>query len=213
MTILPLTYLGGIEWFEYFTGGDCIIDVGENWVKQTSRNRAEILTANGIATLTVPVHGYGLKIAAKDVRIDNTRRWQHIHRTSIVSAYRNSAFFDHYEERFANVYAKKTEFLIDLNLELLDIVISVLRLNDAVEISDNYVVASSEDIDLRGKKALRRVVSPTGELHESFGFKEYTQVFYDRMPFVPGLSIIDLLFCEGPGAREIVMRGGRLAIP
>ncbi len=54
MTILPLTYLGGVEWFARLAQDDCVIDVGENWVKQTARNRAEIMTANGVAALTVP---------------------------------------------------------------------------------------------------------------------------------------------------------------
>jgi hypothetical protein len=207
MTILPLTYLGGVEWFARLAassassvaaGADagvpcrCVIDVGENWVKQTSRNRAEILTANGVAALTVPVHGYGQKIRTKDVRIDNSKRWQHTHWTSIVSAYRGSPYFDHYEERFAPVYERRFEFLTDLNLELLGIVTNALGMDAAsIRISEDYIVAAAEDVDLRGKKALRR------DGAQGVSFRGYTQVFYDRVPFVPGLSIVDLLFCEG----------------
>ncbi len=129
MTILPLTYLGNTEWFARLLAGDCIVDVGENWLKQTARNRCDILTANGVASLTVPVHGYGRKIAAKDIRIDGSKRWQHQHWTSLVSAYKNSPFFDHYEARFAAVYtARRFDFLVDLNLELLGIVTAVLGL-------------------------------------------------------------------------------------
>ena len=131
----------------------------------------------------------------------------------MVSAYRNSAFFDHYEERLAPVYAKKFDFLTDLNIELLNILTSTLKLDGAMKISEHYITASPDDLDLRGKKALRRGAStPAGEttLHRDDlpglkpDFQEYTQVFHDRMAFVPGLSIIDLLFCEGPAALEFL---------
>jgi hypothetical protein len=206
-------------------GGDCVIDLGENWVKQTARNRAEILTAGGVAALTVPVHGgnahggnSGAKIRIEDVRIDNSKRWQHIHWVSMVSAYRNSPFFDHYEERFAPVYAaaKRFDFLIDLNLELLDIVLAALGFGGGSEglgspfrLSGEYVAASPGDLDLRGKKSLRRPGTP----EHGFHLREYTQVFADRMHFTPGLSIVDLLFCEGPSARKLLQTPKLLQAP
>ncbi len=221
MTILPITYLGGIEWFSRLARGGCVIDLGENWVKQSVRNRAEILTAGGVAALTVPVHGYGGKIATEQVRIDNSKRWQHTHWASIVSAYRNSPYFDHYEERFAPVYARKFDFLVDLNLELLGIVTAALGLDGVVKLSGDYVAAESGDIDLRGKKAFRRAESvpadmalqgtvPSNPPSGSVCFQEYIQVFADRGPFITGLSIVDLLFCEGPSARELLLPRDRL---
>jgi hypothetical protein len=212
MTILPLTYLGGTEWFTHLAGGDCIIDTGENWVKQTMRNRAEILTANGVAPLTVPVHGGnahggngGAKIRIRDIRIDDSKRWRHTHWQSIVSAYRNSPYFDHYEDRFAPVYERRFDFLIDLNLELLDILIRAMGLAGAFTISEDYIAPSPDDLDLRGKKALRRPPPTASAIPaQNIVFEEYTQVFYDRMPFVPGLSIVDLLFCEGPSAGDFI---------
>ena len=232
MTILPLTYLGGIEWFAHLLAGGCVIDIGENWVKQTARNRCEILTSVGVAALTVPVHGYGAKIPTKDIRIDNSKRWQHQHWVSMVSAYRNSPFFDHYEGLFAPVYEKKLNYLADLNLELLNILTGLLDAGDAVKISETYVTAAPGDIDLMGKKALRRepprpsgtppregnttpplaVGVPTGYpstggegLSRPETLLKYTQVFSDRTEFVPGLSIIDLLFCEsGRVARRML---------
>jgi hypothetical protein len=305
MTILPLTYLGSTEWFARIVqgagygcgdrdgsgsgndghigggcnrGGGCVIDIGENWVRQTTRNRCEIMTSGGIATLTVPVHGgkgggvpgspgvggdrdrdrnwdigsFGSPTATKDIRIDNSKRWQHTHWTALVSAYRNSPYFDHYEERFAPVYAKKLNFLTDLNLELLNILTDILGIDAMPEISERYVVASPGDIDLRGKKALRRLNNLTPEFTENPEFPaifapensenavpgapvasispknavpavpgnaensvpatpengqktpKYTQVFSDRIEFTPGLSIVDLIFCEGRAALNLL---------
>ena len=204
MTILPLTYLGNTEWFARLAQGDCIIDIGENWVKQTSRNRCEIMTSGGAATLTVPVHGYGQKIATKDIRIDNSKNWQHRHWVSLVSAYRNSPYFDHYEEKFAPIYARKFNFLTDLNLFLFNNLTSVLKLGNAIEISENYIVASTEDVDMRGKKAFRMFNNLTSKTPIFPNFPEYIQVFSATRPFVGGLSIVDLLFCEGPSAVDFL---------
>lgn len=304
MTILPLAYLGSTEWFARLVQGDCIIDTGENWVKQTVRNRCDIMTSSGIATLTVPVHGYGRKIATRDVAIDNSKNWQHRHWVSIVSAYRNSPYFDHYEEKFAPVYSKKLNYLADLSLEMLSILTGILGVSDRVLISENYIVASPRDVDLRGKKEFRRLndltfnspdAPQTARNHskmaaehpgstpevtlesapesvpgitpeiacesapgstlgitsgstpgsvfgittksapesvpgitsgiarestleaspqlpraavetEEWAAPEYVQVFSDRMGFVPRLSIVDLLFCEGPAAADYLHR-------
>jgi hypothetical protein len=184
--------------------GGCVIDIGENWVKQTARNRCEIMTSGGVAALTVPVHGGSgggrggdpAKIQTKNVRIDNAKRWQHTHWRSITSAYRNSPFFDHYEDRFAPVYERRFEFLIDLDFELLAIVTSSLKLSGDTGVSTEWVAPAPGDIDLRGKKALRRGDEPSSP--------PYVQVFSERVAFAPGLSVIDILFNEGPAARDFI---------
>jgi hypothetical protein len=190
MTILPLTYLGSTAWFARLLAGDCIVDVHENWVKQTARNRLDIVTANGPATLTIPVHAYGAKIAARDVRIDNSKRWQHTHWGSLVAAYRNSPFFDHYAERFAPFYERRYDWLVDFNVELTRTMLTTLGVQaETLRLSEKYVEAHPEDIDLRSKKALRPEC-------ETLTLPTYTQVFADRMDFAPAMSIIDLVMCE-----------------
>jgi hypothetical protein len=190
MTILPLTYLGSTAYFARLLSGDCIVDIHENWVKQTARNRLDIVTAGGVAALTIPVHAYGAKIAVKDVRIDNSKRWQHAHWGSLVAAYRNSPFFDHYAERFAPFYERRFDWLVDFNVELTQTMLVTLGVGeDVLKLSEKYVEARSEEIDLRPKKALRPE-------YETLILPPYTQVFADRMEFIPYVSIIDLLLCE-----------------
>ncbi len=241
MTILPVTYLGPVDWFSCLVrgavgggvggviGGGCIIDVGENWVKQTVRNRCEIMTSGGVASLVVPVHAspvaepaIGGKTATKDVRIDNSKRWQHVHWNTLVSAYRGSPFFEHYEDRFAPIYERRFEFLIDLNFSLLEILLEALGLGElkscgGLIVARKWVAAGEGDLDLRGKKALRRSLSSLSTPADSYSSDtavtptsnrrittEYTQVFTDRLPFAGGLSIVDLLFCEGPAASTLL---------
>ncbi|MDR0907809.1 MAG: WbqC family protein [Rikenellaceae bacterium] len=213
MTVLPLTYLGSTAWFARlvagecatgeFVAGECVVDVHENWVKQTARNRCDIATAGGVASLTVPVHAAGAKIATRDVRIDNSKRWQHVHWGSLVAAYRNSPFFDHYAERFAPFYEQKYDWLVDFNVGLTRAVLTTLGLNeDVLRLSEKYVEARPEDIDLRGKKSLRPEC-------ETLVLPPYTQVFADRGEFAPNVSIIDLVMCESARGALSLLRMAR----
>jgi len=65
------------------------------------------------------------------------------------------------------------------------------------EFSQAYVAAAAGDTDLRPK---RRNEGP------AFIAEPYVQVFSDRMPFQPNLSVADLLFAEGPEAVSVLRR-------
>lgn len=200
MKILPLTYLGNTEWFAQLLGGDCVIDLGENYVKQSCRNRCEIYSANGVMPLTVNVvkGGSYKKKPMRDMRIDYSKRWQHQHWVSICSAYKKSPYFDHYAERFAPFYEKQYEFLADYNLELTSLMLSLLGVDGELPVSEKYMHPSESDIDLRGRLFL---ASESAPLTPS---PEYFQVFAERQPFVGGLSMLDLFFCEGREATNLL---------
>ncbi len=214
MIILPVTYLGPVEWWARLAGGaaggDVVVDVGERWVKQTARNRCEIMTAGGVRALVVPVHAGrpagGGRVRTREVRVDNSKRWQHVHWGAIEAAYGSAPFFEHYAGRFEEVYRRKWEWLVDLDEELMGIVAGALKMPGGEwRRSEEWVEAGKGDEDLRGKKALRRESGRArmedGVHGASYG-AEYVQVFADRQEFVGGLSVLDLLMCEGPEAGE-----------
>jgi hypothetical protein len=213
-TVLPLTYLGNTDWFGALCGGgDVVIDLGEHYVKQTYRNRCEVMTAGGVSSLTVDVvkGGSKEKKPVREMRIDGAKRWRHRHRETLVSAYGNSPFFDHYWERFAPCFEREWTFLADLNMFLLETALGCLRLSPQVRFSDVYVEAGADDVDFRG--AFEPLARGEESLYKKGGslaakafaeqkYPQYHQVFSDRHPFSPNLSIIDLIFCEGPSAAE-----------
>lgn len=210
VTILPLTYLGNIEYFSLLCSGeDVVIDLGENYVKQTYRNRCEIMTSGGVTPLTVNVvKGRSIrKQAVKDMRIDYSKRWQHQHKISLVSAYKNSPYFDHYWRHFEPFFEKEFMFLADLNAGLLEKAGEVLKMEKTWSYSQQYLTPSPSDNDLRGAFApIER--NPQGGIpatsNNSLCFKPYYQVFSEKYPFAPNLSVIDLIFCEGPAARSFL---------
>ena len=109
-TILPLTYWGSIEQFANLVQGgeEAIIDLGENYVKRSERNRTEIVTPTGGMVLSVPlVKANRPRTPMRDMRIDNSKRWQHQHWIAILSAYRSSPYFDYIADRIAPIYERE----------------------------------------------------------------------------------------------------------
>ncbi len=200
MTVLPLAYLGSVQYYTKLCFTDCVVDVHEHYIKQSMRNRCTILAAGGPADLTVPVARTpnDAKLSVRDTRIDYSRRWQHRHWTSLESAYRASPYFDHYADSLAPFFEKRWDFLYDLNAGLTAWMLEKLGCGAELRFSDGYITPGAEGVD-----DLRHSLSAKprlGRPDPAFRAEPYYQVFSDRMPFAPNLSAADLLFCEGPHA-------------
>ena len=200
MTILPIAYMPSVEYVARLLREECIIDLGEHYIKRSQRNRAQILSANGVMSLTVNVENANRpRQKIKDVRIYYSKRWQHQHWVSILSAYKSSPYFDHYAHLLEPYYKREWQYLADYNMEYLSTLLRLLGVDDKVNISEKYVAAREGDLDLR----------PKHNEGSTFVAEPYFQVFSDRMPFEANLSILDLLMCEGPQAvSAVLMRCG-----
>ena len=203
MVILPLTYWGNIEHFANLlqAGEEAVIDLGENYVKRSERNRTEIVTPTGGMVLSVPlVKANRPRTPMHKIRIDNSKRWQHQHWVSILSAYKSSPYFDHFAHRIEPFYRKEWKYLVDYNLEYTSTLLSLLGVNRELPLSKSYYEAQPDDLDLR----------PKHKESSTFVAEPYFQVFSDRMPFEANLSILDLIMCEGPQAVNAVLMRCRL---
>lgn len=189
MVVLPLTYWGSIEHFANLlqSGEEAIIDLGENYVKRSERNRTEIVTPTGGMVLSVPlIKANRPRTPMQKIRIDNSKRWQHQHWVTILSAYRSSPYFDYIADRIAPIYERKWDYLVDLNREILQAEFDILGIEPKFRFSEQYIEPSEDLIDLRNKKRESHFSSP-----------QYFQLFMDRTPFVENASMLDLLMCEG----------------
>ena len=200
MTILPIAYMPSVEYVARLLREECVIDLGENYIKRSQRNRAQILSANGVMSLTVNVENANRpRQRIRDVRIDYSKRWQHQHWVSILSAYKSSPYFDHYAHLLEPYYKREWQYLADYNMEYTHTLLGLLGLENKINISEKYVIAQEGDLDLR----------PKNNEGSTFVAEPYFQVFSDRMPFEANLSILDLLMCEGPQAvSAVLMRCG-----
>lgn len=199
MIILPSAYLPPISYFTHILGGEaeCAIDLGEHYIKRSVRNRTRIMTAQGVMDLTIPVRkANSPRQPMHSIEIDYSKRWQHQHWQAILSAYRSSPYFDHFAPYFEPLYSRETKYLVEFNEAMMDVICKLLKVSEAQRptLHKEYVSAQLGDIDLR----------PKGRLDEGFSPQDYIQVFHDRLPFSPNLSILDLLLCEGITSREFL---------
>ena len=197
MVILPSSYQPSVEYVARMLREDCVIDLGENFIKRSERNRGSILTANGVMQLTVHVENANRpRQRMQDVKIDYSKRWQHQHWVSILSAYKSSPYFDHFAPYIEPFYTREWRYLVDYNMEYLDVLLRLMGTDLKPRTSMKYVEAGESDLDLRPKQ----------KKDSTFVAEPYFQVFSDRMPFQPNLSVLDLLMCEGRSAiSEILM--------
>ena len=201
MVILPSAYMPSVEYVARLLREECVIDLGENYIKRSERNRASILSANGVMQLTVNVENANRpRQKMRDVKIDYSKRWQHQHWVSILSAYKSSPYFDHFAHEIGPFYKREWRYLVDYNMEYLDVLLRLLGAKDKPAVSEQYVEAAEGDLDLRPKQ----------KKDSTFVAEPYFQVFSDRIPFQPNLSVLDLLMCEGKSSIDEVLMNCQL---
>jgi len=170
-------------------------EVSGHFVKQTYRNRCQILGANGPLTLTVPLDARRNKTLYRDIRIDYRQNWQNIHWRSLESAYRNAPYFEFYADELRRELFTGHQFLADLNIALLTLCLRWIKRAPMAARTESFDIHTPGGIiDLRD-----RISARTGfETRPFYQPQPYYQVF--GKAFAANLSIVDLLCCEGPGA-------------
>ncbi len=193
--ILNTNYFGNIQYFSVLKNADeVLIEIQDHYEKQSYRNRTEIYGANGLLKLIIPLNRQGKRTLVKDLLIDNTQKWQNEHWRSIQSAYRSSPYFEYYEDHFEAIYKKKHENLLDLNTLLLEKIVSLLKIETKISYTQEYQKT------YEGFEDYREVIHPRHKPSENFPKTPYVQVFQEKCGFIPNLSVMDILFNEGPSA-------------
>ena len=141
------------------------------WQKQTLRNRCHIDSPSGALTLTIPVVHPQKGALTDEVLISEHGDWRHRHWNALCSSYRQTPFFDYYEEDFHPFYHEhRWEHLAEFNTDLQAVIVQLLFPNG------------------------------TYHLNAQPRTDEYHQMFAVRHGFLSDLSIVDLLFNMGPEA-------------
>jgi len=167
------------------------LEVCENYQKQSFRNSTFINTDQGKATLTVPVI-YSQKkghILTKNIEIANEENWQKQHLKTLETAYNSSPFFEFYIDDLTPIFTEKFDNLLTLNLKTIAIINTLIELETTISKTKEYEM-NPKATDLRFLANRRKA--------KTYAFDKYTQVFGSE--FEANLSVLDLLFMEGPNA-------------
>lgn len=195
--IFPLFYLPPIEYFSKLlqNKNHLLIESAEHFEKQSYRNRASIHSPNGKLDLIVPViKGSKNHTKVRDVQVSYDFNWQRLHILSLQTSYRSSAYFEFYEDDLMPFYEKKWRFLFDYNEELLNLLLRFLKLNLTYDFTNDFEKEPAGSMDFRSSIHPKRTGQNT--------VNTYFQVFEERNGFIPNLSIVDLLFNQGPQSNK-----------
>jgi hypothetical protein len=201
MLILSSAYLPPVQYFaKLLAEGECFLEQHEHFIKQTYRNRCVIDSPNGPLSLTVPVEKTGNRSVMKDIRISDHDNWRRQHWQALVASYYNSPFFEYYQDDIFGVLDSGEKYLFDLNTRLTDVLMENLGIRKTISLSEDYIPSSLVGdgvADFRGAIHPKKVSPIFGEELKQ---KPYYQVFSQKYGFISGLSVLDLLFNEGPEA-------------
>ena len=172
------------------------IEACENYQKQSYRNRCRFYAADGVQALSFPiVHEGGThKLPISEIKVDYSTPWLQQHERAIVSAYRTSAYFEYYQDELFAILESRPERLLDLNMSLLRFFIEKTGLAVDLRLTEEFSKETTCD-DLRETIHPKR---PNAILADIGLEKPYFQVFSRKYGFKSDLSIMDLLFNEGP---------------
>lgn len=167
------------------------IEMHDNFQKQTYRNRYYIYAANGKLQLNIPVI-YSQKNRKKysEVQIANNYQWQLNHWKSLESAYRTSPFFEFYCDELEPLFKEPFETLMAFNLKCFETICDCIQLEVTLKKTETFEHTSNNLKDYRGLVNAKK--------EPVFNIETYTQVFEAKHGYINNLSILDLLFNQGP---------------
>ncbi len=152
--------------------------------KKLKLNRCLLASSQGPLFLSIPLTGgRNQRGALSDVLIDTNHKWKREHEHSIKTIYGKSPFFIYYFDEIAAQMQSDENRLLTFNCNLINVLLKQLRLDVTL------------NMDASDQKDMSKV---------SLSTIRYRQLFEDKAGFLPGCSVIDLLFNHGPDAGRII---------
>ena len=182
--VLPVAYFAPISYYAVlFHAPEVVIEAHEHYVKQSLRNRCIIGTNQGPQALSYSVQkGNRLKMPIREVMLSDHGNWMHQHLYSLATYYGNSPFYEFYIDELREVMLKGHDgSLFGFNEALRQKVCELIGFEPRVRYSEEWM-------------------GPLPALPQLAEMPPYYQVARvgTDMPFMPDLSILDLLFNLGP---------------
>jgi hypothetical protein len=219
-------YLPWLGYFHKIAVSDIFVILDNTQFEKNSfNNRNKIKTVNGPIWLTVPVQTTGKfkeNLLAK-VKIADNSIWNKKHWKSIELNYKKAPFFEEYYPELKILYEKEWAYLTDLCHEMLKIFVKMVGIETEIILSSNMKYSESVKTEqlINICKELDATTYISGILGKNYInedefnkenikliYQEYKHPTYNQLhnEFLPYMSVIDLIFNEGPRSLEIIMK-------
>ncbi len=221
VSILQSNYIPWKGYFDIIARSDVFIIYDEvQYTRRDWRNRNLIKTDKGLKWLTIPViqDEYHQKIYETNILESN---WVKKHTSTLQGFYAKAPYFKEYKDVIFKAYSNSTNCLSEVNKSFIETICNILEINTKI--------IDSRTLNLKGDKQERLIHACqileaetylSGPAAKSYieedvfnrnnikiewmdysNYKEYNQLF---PPFEHGVSILDLIFNEGPNARRFL---------
>ena len=190
------------------------------YVRRSWHNRNKVKSSQGAIWLTIPINVKGKFRQTINQTEVGDESWSQLHWKTIKQCYSKARYFNAYKDFFKAFYLHNKETnLSSINAQLIGIVNEILGIHTKITNSSDYYLTggktdkllaiceqASAKIYVSGpaarnyfdqKSAGRKFVSV--EWMDYSGYPEYTQLYGN---FEHKVTILDLIFNEGPNARK-----------
>ncbi len=225
-------YLPWLRYLEKIARSDVFIVLDDvQYEKNGYQNRNRIKTPQGALMLTAPVLR-PTQVPINEITLDERSGWREKHRRAIEMSYRKAPHFSRYWPEIEAAYLREWSHLAALNRQMLETYVRLLELPTRLAYSTEIPTSGSATVRLAelvravggdrylsGAFAVQAYLEPAvlREWGVRLQFQEWEAPVYTQVPagagFIPDLSILDLLFNEGPRSREILLGAGRVVDP
>lgn len=196
--VYPTAYFGSVVYYQHLVQQErVLIETKEHFPKQSYRNRCDILSADGILSLSIPVKKpNGSKTPTDQIELANNENWRARHWRAIKTAYQSAPYFDYYGIEVHDLIHQKDILLIDFNTAITERIIDWLDLPLTIERTTDFSPIQDQD---------PRELLVDKNRNNEFEKSPYIQVFPSTQSFTPNMSILDAVMCTGPLARNLLL--------
>ena len=201
--LIEYQYFGTVNYYKIlFQYSNIEFEEYENYQKGSFRNRTPVPGANGVINLSVPLQkGRDQKALFRDIKIDYREKWMVQHLRAMDACYNRAPFYEFYRDSIRDLLSQEETHLMALDKKLVFWVLKMLKAQPVISVTKAFNSSMEEAI-----LDARNTILPGKSLDENLNLAvpKYAQVFEDRIGFKPNMSILDLLFCQGPASAGLL---------
>lgn len=197
--LIEYQYFGTVDYYKtLFQFSNIKFEEYESYQKGSFRNRTLIPGANGVMNLSVPLQkGRDQKALFREIKIDYREKWIVQHMRALDASYNRAPFYEYYRDGIREMLSQEEMYLMSLDRKLVAWVLKMLKAKPVISATDEFIhVVDQDTVDARN------TILPSK--NPDWDLPEYDQVFKDRIDFKPHMSILDLLFCNGPASAGLL---------
>jgi hypothetical protein len=223
VAILQSNYIPWKGYFDLMASADEFVLYDHvQYTKNDWRNRNKIKSQQGVIWLTIPVLHKGKFGQRIDQAMTANDIWRKKHWNSLVSSYSRAPYFNDYAAPLKQLYLDEQDRLLsDINYKFLTAICGFLNISTPISYSRQYELPGGSTENLvaicRQLAATEYISGPSAKNYlnpqlfdrhnitvhyaDYSNYKHYNQL---HPPFDHHVSVLDLLFCEGPNAANFM---------